>query len=374
MTFVLGTIHAFSVFVPDWEALPGASRANVSFIYSLALASLTIAVLFGHLVFSRLRPATLFMVSGLLAAIGLGCSAISHSLFQHYIFYGVIFGAANGLGYGYALQLSGQAAPNRKGFAMGIVTAFYAVGATLAPVLFIALIGKGGNALALGIMASIIVAVTLISASMLHFSNAAYIGEPTTGKLQPLSAPMKQARLFLWLSYGSAVAAGLMLIGHAYGIASWLSRETSIASSAPVFVALGNMLGGFSAGSLADRFSSNRLLRWLPLFSCLGLFILVSPLNTISWTMLAGLAIVGYCYGALIAVYPVAISDIFSPSAAPRIYGQIFTAWGVAGLIGPWFSGWQFDRTGSYLSAIWVAIGLSALSIVVLTRQQNRVN
>ena len=62
MTFVLGTIHAFSVFVPDWEALPGASRANVSFIYSLALASLTIAVLFGHLVFSRLRPATLFTV------------------------------------------------------------------------------------------------------------------------------------------------------------------------------------------------------------------------------------------------------------------------------------------------------------------------
>ena len=185
---------------------------------------------------------------------------------------------------------------------------------------------------------------------------------------------MRKARLLLWLGYGSAVAAGLKLIGHAYGIASWLTDDPTIPKSAPVLVALGNMLGGFSAGSLADRLSSNRLLRWLPLFSCLGLLVLISPFNTFSVIILVGLALVGYCYGALIAVYPVAISDIFSPTAAPRIYGQIFTAWGVAGLIGPWFSGWQFDRTGSYQSAILVAIGLSALSIVVLTMQQKRIS
>ena len=374
MTFVLGTIHAFSVFVTDWETLPGASRANVSFIYSLALASLTIAVLFGHRVFNRYRPATLFAGAGLLAALGLGISATSHTLSQLYIFYGVVFGAANGLGYGYALQLSGQAAADRKGFAMGFVTAFYAVGATLAPILFIALIRQGGNPMALGVMAVIIAVVALISAVLVHYSKAVYQGEPPAKKPAPLSAPMKQARVYLWVSYGSAVAAGLMLIGHAYGIASWLSNDSGIASSAPVLVALGNMLGGFSAGSLADRLSSNRLLRWLPLFSCVGLLVLVSPFNTVSTAILAGLAIVGYSYGALIAVYPVAISDIFTATAAPRIYGQIFTAWGVAGLIGPWFSGWQFDRTGSYQSAIVVAMVLSALSIIALTLQQRRVD
>ena len=44
-----------------------------------------------------------------------------------------MFGAANGLGYGYALQISAQANPRYKGFAMGLVTASYALGAVLAP-------------------------------------------------------------------------------------------------------------------------------------------------------------------------------------------------------------------------------------------------
>ena len=37
----LGSIHAFSVFIAQWESLLGVNRANVSLIYSLALVTLT---------------------------------------------------------------------------------------------------------------------------------------------------------------------------------------------------------------------------------------------------------------------------------------------------------------------------------------------
>ena len=82
--------------------------------------------------------------------------------------------------------------------------------------------------------------------------------------------------------------------------------------------------------------------------------------------MLISLGIIGYSYGALIAVYPVAISDIFGTEAAPRIYGQIFTAWGLAGLAGPWLSGWLFDQTKSYKLALIIAVGMSLLSFVAV--------
>ena len=135
---------------------------------------------------------------------------------------------------------------------------------------------------------------------------------------------------------------------------------------ATTIVAFGNMLGGFSAGYYADRLSSRVLLRWLPLFTALGLILLVLPLSSTWILAFVALGVVGYCYGAIIAVYPVAVTDIFGALAAPRIYGQVFTAWGLAGLLGPWASGWLFDQTGSYLTALLAAVLFSGVSVLAI--------
>ncbi len=365
LSAVLGSIHAFSVFIPEWERLQGADRASVSLIYSAALLALTVAVLFGHRVYQRLPPFAIFATVGMVAALGLALSAGGSSLASLYLTYGLVFGGANGLGYGYALQLSGQAATARRGLAMGLVTAFYAVGATASPLLFVFLIGRGGNALALEVMSAIVLVVSLAAAALVRWSKARYESEPASA-IQALSPILKRARVLMWVAYGSAVAAGLMVIGHAYGIAAWMGLDASSATWATMAVAVGNMLGGFSAGYFADRLSSRVLLRWLPLFTSIGLLLLAWPLGTVWVVVFIGLGLVGYCYGAIIAVYPAAVADVFGGLAAPRIYGQVFTAWGLAGLLGPWISGWLFDQTGSYMMALLIAVLLSGISIVAI--------
>lgn len=157
-----------------------------------------------------------------------------------------------------------------------------------------------------------------------------------------------------------------MVIGHAYGIATWKNLDASFATWATMVVAFGSMLGGFCAGFYTDRFSSQILLRWLPLFTALGLLLLALPLGNTGVVVFISLALVGYCYGAIIAVYPVLVADIFGTLAAPRIYGQVFTAWGLAGLLGPWMSGWVFDQTGTYNVALLIAVLLSGISIVAI--------
>jgi len=106
------------------------------------------------------------------------------------------------------------------------------------------------------------------------------------------------------------------------------------------------------------------VLTWLPLFSVVGLAGLLSANTVATFLVFVSLGLLGYCYGAIIAVFPVLVSDVFGTLAAPRIYGQVFTAWGVAGLLGPWLSGWMFDQTSSYTAALILAMALSALSIV----------
>ncbi len=365
LSAVLGTIHAFSVFIPQWEGLPGADRASVSLIYSAALVCLTIAVLFGYRLYQRFSPFFIVLIAGAVAAIGLLLSAYAASLISLYITYGLIFGGANGVGYGYALQLSGQAAPNHRGLAMGLVTAFYAVGATVAPLLFTFLIERGGNALALQVMSAIVLLISLLAAGLIYWAKASYQSEPVMAN-RTLSSSLRRSRFLMWLGYGGAVAAGLMVIGHAYGIATWMSLDTTAAAWATTLVVFGNMLGGFSAGYFADRISSRSLLCWLPLFTAVGLVLLLLPIENQYLLVYIGLGLVGYCYGALIAVYPVAVADVFGAIAAPRIYGQIFTAWGLAGLLGPWLSGWLFDQSRSYTVALVVAMLLSFVSIVAI--------
>jgi len=365
LSTVLGSIHAFSVFVPEWESAFSASRADISLVYSVALVSLTIAVLLGFRVFAVLSPPAVFLISGVGAAIGLAMSASAQSLAGLYFWYGLVFGAANGLGYGYALQLAGQATTTRSGLAMSLVTAFYAVGATSAPPLFVWLINQDSNAQALQTMAVLLGVVAIAASVLLIVGKSSFVSEKR-GEAEPLTPLHRRIRKLYWLGYGTAVSAGLMVIGHAYAIAIWQNTNSLLATTATMLVAAGNMLGGFIAGLLLG-YGVLRLLATLPLVSVAGLVLILASSDAQS-LVLIGLAFAGFSYGALIAIYPVAIAEHFGARASARIYGQVFTAWGLAGLVGPWVSGWLFDITGSYRWSLSFAILLSLVSCLVLVR------
>ncbi|MDB4222651.1 hypothetical protein N9850_02680 [Granulosicoccus sp.] len=371
VSLLLGSIHAFSVFVPEWESFPGATRASVSFVYSLALVSLTVAVLFGHILYRMLSPFYVFVLISCLVGVGLGGAALSASTLELYIYYGIVFGTANGLGYGYTLQLSARAVPSHRTQAMVLVTAFYAVGATAAPYLFSQLINAGGNNRALLVTAFSLCAVVLLAAIVVRRSSICYDFEKEDSDYI-FSANERSAITVLWAAYGCAVFAGLMVLGHAFGIARWLELTEESAFWAVTSVAAGNMLGGFSAVILTRNTSTRLLLRMIPLLTIIAIFILVTPqvfsYSTPLLLVLLGLFLAGYSYGAIIAIYPAAVTDIFGLASSARAYGQIFTAWGLAGLLGPWFSGWLFDRSGSYFIALLIAGFLTIISIVIAGR------
>ena len=62
LSAVLGSVHAFSVFIDPLEAQFSAARSAVSLTYSGALVSLTLAVLLGPRVYAR-WPAAWFLAA-----------------------------------------------------------------------------------------------------------------------------------------------------------------------------------------------------------------------------------------------------------------------------------------------------------------------
>ncbi len=362
LSSVLGSIHSYSLFLDPLEEQLGVGRAAVSSVYSAALLALTGAVLVGHGMFVRLRPSTLVAVVSAGAAVGLLIAGGLWSLPLVLVGYGLLFGGCNGLGYAFALQTAGEANPDRRGLAMGAVTSVYALGAALTGLLLNPLIGRWGAAVAFVSLAAIVLMVGL-TASIL-------IGEGSIGR----SAEGGEAALpsvggsvsWFWLGYGLAVLAGLMALGHAAALVDRGDDGSTLSGLAVVIAGLANALGGVVVALGVDRTGHRAWLVGLPIVSVVGLLTLL--VSTSAATSVVAVGLVALAYGAVIAVYPVAVVSVFGEALYPVAYGRIFTAWGAAGLIGPTGAGAIFDRWASYSPGLAVAIGAGLMSALVADR------
>ncbi len=365
VTFVMGSIHSFSIFIRPLEASLGAERGHVSLVYSMALVCLTVLVLYGYRIYPRAQPAVIIFAACGVAALGIFIAALSDHMWQIFVGYSLVFGAANGLGYGFVLQLVSRAMPQHKGFAMGAVTATYAVGATVFARILAFFVSPYSAAGAFKLLAVVLLVTGGIASVLIWHTRVRYdTVNNMTGKGRSQSSQM----ILFWAAYGLSVFAGLMAIGHAAGIVQSSQHASSsnseLAVWGAVLIGAGNALGGFAGGYLSDRISVRGLLVILPLISALSLFVLaVSPSAHFSAYILS---FIGMTYGAIIAVYPYAINFQYGEFEGPRVYGRVFTAWGLAGLLGPLLAGTLYDHTGNYAWPLTVAGCAAVLSATVI--------
>ena len=358
VTFVLGSVHAWSVFLVPLEQNLDLPRSQISLIYSWALVAITVSVLFGYRIYARWPAWSLIGLTCLVAAAGLYLAAQAQGWWQLFIGYSLMFGLANGVGYGFSLQLVGRVLPEFKGFAMGAVTASYALGSILFAKIFAWRIETLAVDAALLALMYAVLLLGGIAVGLMLFARASYGGSEKLADGQRHWPKVMQ----FWFAYMSSVFSGLMAIGHAAGIVLWKGLDSGQATLGAMMIGVGSALGGFLAGWLIDRWPVTRFLVGLPLLASAAL-LLISPASG-GFAVIALLSIIGFSYGSIIAVYPVAISNYFA-EAGPRVYGQVFTAWGFAGLVAPWTAGLIFDWSGGYAQALVVAAviaGLSALA------------
>jgi OFA family oxalate/formate antiporter-like MFS transporter len=277
VTFVTGSIHAFSVFLGPFEDLLHLPRAKISLIYSFALIFLTVSVLFGYRVYDLVKPGYMIFLACLGAATGLIISGYSRSWWGLFIGYSLLFGTANGLGYGYVLQLAGRAIPGSKGFAMAAVTAAYAVGSVVFSLVLAHRIENYSLASAFITLAIVIVTGGAISAVVMQACRVQYAlsGDTPVASNRSSASGGLSSLVLLWLAYGCSVFAGLMAIGHAAGIVQTLGGIYSRAIWGAVFIGIGSSLGGFLVGFVINTRNMNAWLTGLPLASALFLCILV---------------------------------------------------------------------------------------------------
>jgi MFS family permease len=127
--------------------------------------------------------------------------------------------------------------------------------------------------------------------------------------------------------------------------------------------AVGNAGGRILSGWMSDRLGRINVLRAMIAISIIAMPAL-SAAGSNAVLLYAAVFVVYWCYGTQLSVNGAAAADFWGTRNAGINYGLLFTAWGVAGIIGPRIGGVLFDRYQNYQAAFYVAAALAGIALL----------
>jgi OFA family oxalate/formate antiporter-like MFS transporter len=354
-----GAAYSFAAFFRAFESEFGASRAHVSLVFSLcALLWFSVGVP-GGLLADRFGPRGVCLAGVLCIATGLAAAAHAGSLGALYAAYSVGIGVGVGLSYVPAVAAVQHWFVEKRVLAGGIAVSGIGAGNLLVPPLaawWIDMWGWRGAYLGLTALALILA----VPAALLLGGRAAKRAEAAGAALPGMTlGAAVRSRLF-WLMYGVAflICVGFFvpmvhLVPYAQDVGLSEAQGVSLVS----LLGLGSLLGRFGMGSVADRLGHARSL--VAIGAGLGLLFLVWWGATSFWLLAVFAVCFGSLYGGYVALAPTLCMEMFGPRSLSAVIGALYTAAGLATLIGPTFAGASFDAFGSYDASI---LGCAALS------------
>jgi MFS transporter, OFA family, oxalate/formate antiporter len=142
------------------------------------------------------------------------------------------------------------------------------------------------------------------------------------------------------------------------GIAS-----AAIATMGLVVGAVGNASGRILSGWMSDTLGRLNTLRLMIAISMIAMPILFKVGGNVT-LLYATVFVVYWCYGTQLSVNGSTAADFWGTKNAGINYGMLFTAWGVAGIIGPRIAGVLFDKYKNYQMAFYTAAVLAAVALL----------
>jgi OFA family oxalate/formate antiporter-like MFS transporter len=354
-----GTLYAFSVFLKPMEAMLGATRAEMSFVFGLATVSLTIGMNFAPQLYRRFSPASLALACGLLSGAGLWLAASATSVVQFALGYGVLFGPGAGVLFIVGQQAVNQTVGTARGLANGYVVSLYPLGAMLgAPVLGWSILAFGVRPTLAG-LGAVVLATCAIASALLRAAGIPVLDASTAVR----GARLGRSFWLLTTVFFLAAAAGLTVLSQAAAIVQAYGGVAALAVGATTFITGAVGAARIAGGWFVDHFSPARVGVGAHACSLAGALML----SLIPTPMIAAcaLGLIGIGYGIVSGLAAGAIARLWHKNQFGYIASRLYIAWCAAAVSLPVLAGALFDRTGSYASAVWIAAGISVLGMLV---------
>lgn len=390
MQLCLGTVYAWSIFKKPMIATHGWGETETQVAFMIYAAMFAVSVALGGVLVDRKGPRFVGTIGGILFGTGLllaGLANTSANVWLLYIAYGIIAGLGGGFGYVTPITTLIRWFPDKRGLVTGLAVMGYGFGSFI--------LGNAGPSLIMkiGIAHTFFwwgaISFCLIMGAVTVLKNPPGKWTPS-GMTQPendlhtiqgsftFDQAVKTPQMWiLWLMLLMTISAGLGLISQlspmaqdvmikaaAGALDEEMMKGIVIASGGVVAIAaIFNGLGRLFWAWISDRTGRKAIFAALFLTQAAGYILLAHTVNVMLFTAVSCCLLA--CYGGSLASMPAFVADEFGPEHIGKIYGTIFTACALAGIVGPYVFASAKEITGSFITGLYIISALSAAGFVL---------
>ena len=372
MNLALGSLYAWSTFVSPLEAEFGWTRTQTSWVFSIAIVTFAVAFAVAGRIQDRRGPRIPAAIGGTLVGLGFILASFTSSLPYLYVAFGFLVGLGNGFGYATPIPVGSKWFPDKRGLVVGLMVAGYGGGSAIFIPVGNALIERFGWRPTFQIIGVVLFLMCMVGTWLLKNPPAGYQPEGWTPQAAPAERTLRDIPTgevlgmptfyALWIAFCLGTTAGLMIISQ---LVPFAVSAGMAAGAAGLAGAIGSASGRIVSGWMSDLIGRLSVLRMMILVSAIAmpaLFVFRGQ----AVMLYALIFVIYWCFGTQLSVFATTAADFFGTKHMGLNYGLLFSAYGVAGLIGPYIAGRVFDAFDSYQYAFFIAAVLAVVALISL--------
>jgi OFA family oxalate/formate antiporter-like MFS transporter len=383
MQLCLGVLYSWSVFRGPLMKELGWTVREAGYPFMASLFFFTLGMIFAGRWQDKVGPRKVAIFGGLLLGAGALLAGVLYKTVPGLVFaYGLLGGLGVGFAYVTPIATCIKWFPDMRGTITGLAVCGFGAGTLIFGPLISKLIAVSGIANAFYAVGLIMLIGVCGAGAVFKVPPAVYrpagwnppAPPPGTAvKVDWTPAEMTGSRQFylLWTIYLIGAAAGLMIIGQAVPIGVEVAKiDKAVAAGGLGTMALFNGLGRLVHGSISDRIGRKNTVL-LMFAEYLVAFLLLLPHSDSFAKWLVGICIVGFGFGGFLALMPSLTADYFGTKSLGTNYGYMFTAYGIAGIGGPFMIDAIRASAGAFTDAMYyISVAcVAGIALVVLSRK-----
>jgi len=370
-----GSAYTFSAFLKPLEQEFGASRGEVSLVFSLAgFLYFALGIVSGPLA-DRFGARLLASLGMLLVGSGLILAGLARNITEVYVAYGLGVGIGVGCAYVPAVGAVQRWFVRRRGFASGLAVSGIGLGTLVMPPLAGWLIDMAGWRQAyilLGLFAALLgIAMSWLLVNDPRQRGVGPDGDPldaAAGKSSARGITVGEAvrtRQFIGLYAASLACAFGVFVPFVHLVPYALDLGISPSSAVLLLgvIGVGSTAGRFFLGGLADRMGRHASL--VLMHAGIAAALVIWAVAGDFWTLALFAFLFGMFYGGWVAIIPSVAADYFGGRHIGSILGVLYTSVAFGTLIGPSAAGFAFDINHSYRLPILASIAVSLIAAIL---------
>ena len=373
MIMIANLQYSWTLFVEPMRTATGWKLSDIQWAFTLFILFQTWVQPAQGFLIDRLGPRLFTTIAGVLCGIGWTGLGLVNSLPALYALY-VLAGIGAALIYGGCVGSALKWFTKQRGFAAGLIVAGFGGGTALFIPFIAAIIKSSGYQTAFVYTGIFQGAVILLVAQFLRHPAPQPAAEKTAGgasvlgKHQFTTLEMLRTRQFymLYVSFVMMATGGLLVTANAGSIAkAWGIPATALAAATSLN-ALANGGSRIFWGWLSDRTGRELALGIAFILQALCL-VLVLTLGRVSGTYFTiTLVLTFFTWGEIYSLFPSVVGDYYGARHATANYGVMYSAKGVASIIGGGFAAVLFERFGTWTACLGGSAVLALFAAVLI--------